>query len=154
MQLPLPAGCNVFPWDDLPEAERLTLVARHEQQPGGWYPPGLTPHPFNPATMDHATSLGLRRAGQVVGWILTHVVKAGMLDYDVLFVSPELQRRGYGIRLLAEAIKRQYAHHGQEGAWGVVPDNAPMLRFVERRIGPWLTDRGEERHAEKVLVSS
>jgi GNAT superfamily N-acetyltransferase len=148
----LPAGYTVFPWVELTDHERAALEQRHAQQEGGWWREGLSPFSFAMEELDAVTSLGLRRGNEIVGWMLNRLLEAGIIGYDVLFVSPELQRSGYGIRLLAASIWQHYHHHGVEGGWGVAPDNAPMLRFVERGMGPWLIERGEERYAEKALA--
>jgi GNAT superfamily N-acetyltransferase len=153
MNLPLPSGYSFFPWEELTPSEQEALAQRHATQTGGWWTEGLSPFSYPLETLDTTTSLGLRRGNEVVGWMLNRPLAAGILEYSILFVSQPLQRRGYGIRLLAESIKRQYAEYGEEGGGGVSPNNVVMVRFVERRMGQWLIDRSEQRHAKKALTA-
>lgn len=147
----LPPGADLFLWDELAADERQRLEA---QQDEAHYELGLEPmigmRPYEPLN-----SLGLRYAGQVIGWMLTVRTAPGRLLYDRLFVEPEFRHTGWGITLLAEAIKRQYAVEGDApevgGVWRTRMDNRPMILFIKRRLGPYLTSLVEIATSTKDL---
>jgi GNAT superfamily N-acetyltransferase len=160
LRYPLPPQYAFFPWLELTEAERLELEGR--LQDPAWCPPGLSPFILSEGALHPETSVGLRHQGKVVGWVITRLLEPGLVLYDIFFVSPELQRIGRGIMLLGESIRRccQYAQqhnsalwHGQ-GVWRVSPTNIFMLKFVERRMRPYVTHRAEERQCQKQLPPS
>ena len=146
----LPPSFTVFPWTALTADERWLIEER--QRLLKWVPWAVWPLDFEP--LEPRTSLGLRHAGEVVGWVITRLTAPDTLAYEALFVSPEYEFLSRGVALLAEAIRRQYALGVHKGAWAVLADNAPMLKFVERRMAPYLTARAELRRSIKPLTGS
>jgi hypothetical protein len=73
------------------------------------------------------------------------------LEYHALFVAPEYPLLLRGIPMLAESIRRQVAAGIFKGTWGVMATNAPMLKFVARRMAPYVTMVAEEKKSLKPL---
>lgn len=149
----LPKGYTFFDWKDLTPTDRQHIGKRKEQE--DWYPDALTPFQIEDK-IHYPTSVGLRYEGNVVGWMLTHQIAEDTVQYTTLFVSPELQRMGRAIGVLIEAIRRQIAMYNggsplRYGAFQVESSNELMIRFVERRMRPYLLKYVEERRVVKRL---
>jgi GNAT superfamily N-acetyltransferase len=130
---PLPEGCEIFPWSALSGEERERILARQAEVP--WYPDVLSPFQEAPR-LEPRVSLGLRRGGEVAGWLIGHRVSHDTLQYSTLFVTPELQRLGVGLALMAEARRRRTATDYEFAIFAVDPRNRRMLELVERRLAP------------------
>lgn len=146
----LPAGFSIFPWCELTPNERNAMQRQQELHP--WYPEMLSPF-RDEAMQEPENSLGLRRQGQVVGWLITHRISPKMIRYSSLFVRAELRARGCALPLLAEAIDRQARCRGLDsfGSFSVWLDNDPMVRFA-RRLAPYLLSVRESRGSRKYLL--
>ncbi|MTJ08041.1 TIGR03032 family protein [Anabaena sp. UHCC 0204] len=130
-KFPLPPAFEVFPWLDaglaLPRA-----VESHRLEP--------------------LNSLGLRYRGEVIGWVFTHRVAPDTIRYTTLSIAEPFEKRGRGISLLAEAIRRQ-VNSGVPYLTGSVSHHYPrLLQFVERHLTPYLTGLGEVRQTSKSLI--
>lgn len=165
----LPDSYEVIPWHSLTHAE--VEQVRQRMAEGGWCPPILSPFCLPLERLQPELSLALRykplaasqetseEISEVVGWVLVTRQEQHSVCYEILFVSPELQPLGRGAQLLAEAIRRHdhnIAHlpgYPTEMVWRVHSSNAPMLRFVQRRMKPWLIQEGEEWEWSKRLRS-
>jgi len=134
----LPPTYEIFPWTKLTRRERKTI---QKQQTGSLsYPDILSP--FNEEhLMEPVNSLGLRCQGEVVGWMITHRVAVDTIRYTSLFVKKELQSIGRALPLLATAIKLQLENpEATKAICTVTVDNAPMVKFAQRRLFPYLSD--------------
>jgi GNAT superfamily N-acetyltransferase len=149
---PLPEGFEMFPWADLRTAEREALEAEQHTHP--FVEKGLWPF-FEGATFEPVSSLGLRYQGTVIGWMLNRREDASSICFDRLFVRQAFRKTGRAVVLLTESIKRQAtldpSHPARCGLWQVRADNAPMVRFVRRRLGPYLTSTTETYQTFKTL---
>lgn len=112
---------------------------------------------FDPLKFDPLNSLGLRYRGSVIGCMLTQRIGEGMMRYDNMFVAQEFLRSDKGIVMTAEAIRRQYAVDRDIPTVGAVwrsrVVNVPMIRFIKRRLGPYLTSVMETNEAVKQLTN-
>ncbi len=142
MKRPLSRLYHIFPWGELSDAERAQLKAAR-------YPAALTPFPDEPVEL--LNSLGLRRDGHVVGWMLTHRLGPELIRYTSLFVDPGERALGPGMALLAEAIRRQLDNGVPFGIFGIGEANEPMIRLVRRRMVPYLDAFQEVRYVAKDL---
>jgi GNAT superfamily N-acetyltransferase len=149
---PLPAGFQLFPWAEATPEELARLP--ESLAPDPTFKEELSPF-FGRQEFEATNSLGLRYQGEIVGWMLTRRLAAGLILYDRLFVRQAFQRTGRGISLLAESIKRQYAHEGhlpdKGGVWLTQAGNLPMVRFIKRRMAPYLTSILETNESYKEL---
>ncbi|MCF2145974.1 TIGR03032 family protein [Desmonostoc muscorum LEGE 12446] len=127
---PLPPAFEVFPWLDA----GLSL------------PPNVEAHRLEPLN-----SLGLRYRGEVIGWVLTHRVAPDTIRYTTVSIAQAFEKRGRGVSLLAEAIRRQ-VDSGVPYLTGSVSYRYPrLLQFVERHLTPYLTGVGEVRQTSKLI---
>lgn len=137
-----PQDMTVFAWRDLDKAAEQRLRDQHAVQP--WVAAELDPfaaHPWDPP-YDRDTSVGLNHGGDVVGWMITHRISPDTMRYSQWCIHPELRRGAAGGFLLAEAIRRQLLL--TQVTWlqlGVYTDNRTMLRFLDRHLGGYFSDR-------------
>lgn len=149
---PLPENFEIFPWADLRATERVALET--EQQAHPFVEKGLWPF-FEGACFEPVSSLGLRYKDTVIGWMLNRREDAYAISFGHLFVRNAFRKTGRAVVLLAASIKRQATHDRSHpnrcGIWQVRADNAPMVRFVRRRLGPYLTSVTETNQSFKTL---
>jgi len=144
----LSAACEVVAWHDVSDAERADVDARQAASP--WIPDDLVPWPYE-AGCARLNSIALRYHGEIVGWVLTHVIAPKVYRYTCSFVRADLARRLYLVPLYLEAISRQHAAEGDDsvGIWTVPLHHAAMVTFCRRRMGPWLLSMDETRTSER-----
>ena len=136
---PLPASFSLVPWSDLTVADRQALQHLNAPQ-------SLSPFNQDPQ-IETLNSLGLRHRGNVVGWLLTHRVAPDTIRYSTLYVAEPFQSLGRGVSLIAEGIHRQIVSSVPYCRGAVAVDNPKMLRFVDRRLRPYLSWIGESRQS-------
>ena len=153
---------ELFAWSDLGEAERARIRSSHEAKP--WITPALVPWRFEAAGFDPVSSIGARLpaagggddglAGEVVGWVINHVVAPGTVRFTCSFLRKDLSRRGRIVPLYHESLRR-LAAAGVERATFVTPVIYPnMIRFILRWIAPIAEFVGETRGSAKRLGAS
>jgi uncharacterized protein (TIGR03032 family) len=149
---PLPPGYEIFPWGELTADERRGIVRRQQRAP--WYPEALSPFQLE-ERIDLDVSVGLRRReggeSRVIGWMLAHRAKEGVVQYTALFVEEGHGRIGRGIPLIAAAARRHEATGVPRAIFMVQAENRAMGRLLERRLAPYLTERGELLRSRKRL---
>lgn len=134
LAIPVPAGTEIVAWPAVAaEAEAAEQAARSGPRP---YPDTLAP--LSAAACDPTTSVGLRRGGRVVGWMLTQRATPDTLCYARLYVAPEARARGAALALVAAAIRRQVDVGVPYGTFVVRADAAEMVRLLRRRLAPYL----------------
>ncbi|WP_193200458.1 TIGR03032 family protein [Nostoc sp. MG11] len=127
---PLPPAFEVFPW----------------LEAGLSLPPGVEEHRLEPLY-----SLGLRYRREVIGWVFTHRVAPDTIRYTTLSIAEPFGKKGRGVSLLAEAIRRQ-VESGVPYLTGSVSHCYPrLLQFVQRHLTPYLTGVGEVRQTSKLI---
>jgi GNAT superfamily N-acetyltransferase len=148
----LPSGYTIFPWVELTQQERELI--QKQQASSVWYPEILSPFQQE-ETIEPLNSLGLRYQNQVVGWMITHRVAADTVRYTKLFVREDLQPLGRAISLLSAAIKLQLeSRETTKAVFTVVANNTPMVRFVYRRLAPYLSSVRQSWEASILLAPS
>lgn len=144
----LPSGFTMFPWCDLTEAERNSILEKQNALP--WYPEELSPF-SEEEIIEPLNSLGLRYQGEVIGWMITHRLAPDTIRYSRLFIKKELQKLGRAIPLLAESIKMHYGSHIPYGIWTVSQENSAMVNFVKSRMADYMLSIKESRGVSKML---
>ncbi len=140
---------ELFPWRDLDAASRARIRSSHDAAP--WITPALAPWRFEAAGFDPLSSIGARYRGEVVGWVLNHVVAPGTVRFTCSFLRKDLSRRGRIVPLYRESLRR-LAAGGVERATFVTPVIYPnMVRFILRWIAPIAEFVGETRGSAKQL---
>ncbi|MBD2513761.1 GNAT family N-acetyltransferase [Nostoc sp. FACHB-973] len=140
---------TMFPWLELTLQERQDILT--QQAESGWYPDILSPFKEE-AILEPLNSLGLRYQNQVVGWMITHCIAPDTIRYTSLFVKKELQSIGRAIPLLATAINTHVQHRkSHQAVFTVDMNNEPMMKFVQRRLAPYLVSIRQSMQTCKVL---
>jgi len=145
----LPPEYSLFLWAELTTADRQAITSQMATD--------ATMQRFDPfidaARLEPLNSLGLRYQDQVVGWIITHRIAPDTIRYTQMYVNPDNQPLSRSTLLLAKAIQLQVDRlpHTQ-GTFRVDMDNIPMVKFVRRRLQPYLDEIRTVWSAEKRLL--
>ena len=126
-------GYSSFPFLNLSSEERRAIVHNELGCPASLDPLAEEDR------IEPLNSLGLRRQGRLVGWMVTHRISPQKIRYTSLFVEQSLQARGEALPLLAEAMRLQVACKEEvpEAVHGTSYEMAPMIRFAQRRLAPY-----------------
>ena len=148
----LPTSFKLFPWSELTHQDREMICQQRDS--GLMYPSEL--YPFHEENLiEPRSSFGLRYQGQVVGWMITHRLTVDTVRYNALFIRPDLQSIGRAIPLLATAIRCQLEDpQVTKGIFVVLSENTPMVKFVHRRLSPYLSEILQWWKSSKVLTPS
>ncbi|MBA2726949.1 MAG: GNAT family N-acetyltransferase [Parachlamydiaceae bacterium] len=142
----LPKGYQIFHWKNLRLKEKKQLERDLQKE---WIPPSVSPF-HQQETIDPNFSLGLRKDGRVIGWVIVNRFSEGMLQYSSLYIEREYKFLGYSIHLLAASI-RLVKKSNVEGAFlelNLQESDNSWIRFVKRRLVPdsFRVDRFKESY--------
>ncbi len=144
----LPAGYQIFPWAELTVAERADLEQRMQ---GDALMRRFTPF-LEDDKLEPLNSLGLRYENRIMGWVITHRIATDTIRYTQMYVEPASQPLNRSTLLLAKAIQLQVEQLPHtKGTFRVDMDNTPMVKFVHRRLKPYLDDLRTAYCAIKIL---
>jgi GNAT superfamily N-acetyltransferase len=142
-----PAEFEVFQWSDLTASDREDILDR--QRRCEWFPELLTPF-WKEDQIEPVSSLGLRYRGEIVGWCISHRVDRETIRFARLFVRKDLQSTARAVALLAQSIYRHQNTEVQKAIYDVAAQNETMLRFVQRRLAPYMKSmRTIQRRAKR-----
>ena len=146
----LDPGFEIFPWAELPPAEREALRAADERQ--RWVTPGLAAWKYDTEPYDTVASVGARFEGEVVGWVIAQPINATAVRYLASFMRKDLSRRGRILPLYRASLARAAAA-GRELATFVTPVIYPsMIRFIHRWMAPHARLVAETRGSSRLLT--
>ncbi|MEW8442130.1 MAG: GNAT family N-acetyltransferase, partial [Candidatus Thiodiazotropha taylori] len=132
-----PSELKTFPWNSLSYPQRKDLISRlHGDNQ-------LTPDimPFNSEQkIEYTVSLGLGLEDKVIGWVIAHQIRRGLIEYSTLYVDPEKRSTGAAILLLGESFEKLAGTDIEHVIFQVKVDNGLMLRFVRKRFHPILKE--------------
>lgn len=143
----LPATFSIFPLVELTSQEYQIIQQKQALSP--WYPEMLSPFRGD-LPVEPLNSLGLRYQGEVVGWMATHRIAPNTIRYSSLFVRQDLQKMGRAIPLIASAIKLQLQSNIPYYICAAEVGNQSMVKFVRRRLLPFLTQVRESKQSHKL----
>lgn len=143
----LPPGAEVFSWADLSPDELEALKRSHEQTP--WIDPDLEPWRMSPR-FDPVSSVGMRKDGQVVGWVINHPIGPKLICFTTSFMRRDLARRGAIFSLYVASLERLKGS-GVTCTFVTSAVYQNMVRFVLRRCAPYISFCGETRGVTKPL---
>jgi GNAT superfamily N-acetyltransferase len=146
----LPPGAEVFSWADLTPGELEDLKRTHEETP--WIDPDLEPWRMSDR-FDPVSSVGMRKDGRVVGWVINHPIGPNLLCFTTSFMRRDLARRGAIFSLYVASLERLMGT-GVTCTFVTSSQFASMVRFVLRRCAPYISYCGETRGVSKALASA
>jgi hypothetical protein len=139
---------ELFPWKDLTPAERDGMLRRQAEHPVSRE---VFPFTFSPDFEPH-TSLGVRRAGEVVGWVVNHRYDERTLRFTASYMRDEFQKLGGLIAVYAESINRMRPTVMTDAIWTVPVEFPRMVAFARRALFPYTTSITETRGSRKRLA--
>lgn len=105
-----------------------------------------------PFPLEPLTSFILRKDGILTGWLATHRINEDWIRYTNLFVDETRCRKGIGIFLMGEAIRRHCTAQEYQKIKAVqgIPFSYPaMVQMAEKHLAPWAMKRGISYEAKK-----
>ncbi len=143
----LPEGSEIFPWIERRPDEEAALKASQAASP--WIPEAL--EPWRCDQQFHVpSSVGLRKDGQIVGWVINHQMTPTLVAFTVSYMRPDLARRGAIFSLYVESLERLQGT-GMTCTYVTDASFESMARFTLRRVAPYVGFCGETRGVTKEL---
>lgn len=143
----MPAGASIFPWSELTDAERDALKRSQAEHP--WIHPELEPWRCDDR-FDEVSSVGMRKDGAVVGWVINHRPAPGLVTFTMSFMRSDLARRAAIFPLYVASIERLMGT-GVICSFVTSAQFESMVRFALRRGSPFVHYTGETRGVTKTL---
>jgi len=137
-----------FPWVEITGEEIERLRASHRAT--GWIAEDLVPWQFDPQEVEPGSSLGIRLDGELVGWVINHLLPGRTVRFTCSFIRPDLKRRGRIVPAYTESIRR-VGEAGYSRCMFTVPAHHPEMVAFVNRWGRWAAFVGETRGSTKVL---
>lgn len=144
-----PSDVQMFKWTEITKTEREHIVRLGNEH--NWFRACLNPF-IDEDKIEPRVSLGVRKNGEVIGWCIVCRVDDRTLVCTSLFTKPELQLQGYGVAVLAKSILLTAETERDQFVWDVSPIHPDMVRFVHRRMAPYLLSLRTSKAASKQLV--
>ncbi len=143
----MPGGSEIFAWTELTAAELEGL--KRSQAERGWIPPALEPWSCD-QNIDTVSSVGMRKDGDVVGWVINHRMRPDLVAFTISHMRPDLARRGAIFPLYVAALQRL---QGTGVLCSFVTDSnfASMQQFVLKHVAPYVRYCGETLGVSKAL---
>lgn len=130
----LPKKVKIFPWKKLTVKEKERLEKELENE---LIPPSMSPF-LRQNEMEPINSLGLKKNGEVIGWMIVHRASENTLQYSALYIKPLYHFLGYSVKLLAASIILQQKF-GIEKAFlevNLEEADASWINFIKKRLIP------------------
>lgn len=128
-ETPLPEGYSIFPWTELTEEEKASIL--HKKQAEDWYPDMLNPFVYE-QSINPATSIGLKYQGEVMGWLVSHLISNDTNEFTNIFVDSSHRLFKLTAILMREATLRLVESGTPNYVIAAKADNRVMSRFMLR----------------------
>jgi GNAT superfamily N-acetyltransferase len=144
----LSAKYEIFPWTELKESEREAIEERMKTD-SLW----LKFNPFVGGNLtDTVSSYGVRYEGQVIGWTISHNMIPNQTTFAEMFITPECTLRPrIALPLMAQAINSCFESGCPKATFRTETSNAPMLKFIERWLTPYIETKRYVWSSQKSL---
>jgi GNAT superfamily N-acetyltransferase len=153
--LKLPKGFTLFKWIDLNEIDKKIIAEKKKKN--AWHP-AVCPYDQS-EDIEYLNSLGLRYNGELVGWMITHRIFHGVIQYRALCIDSTFKKSSVCIYLLTEAIRlhvEAYPDHSSEGLFLFknkrLTGTPGFYNFFEKKLLPYCTTKINLHEASKKLV--
>ncbi|MEE3326915.1 MAG: GNAT family N-acetyltransferase [Myxococcota bacterium] len=148
---PLPDAFEVFPWTDLSDPEKETLL--RDQKEHNWPDIEIFPFHYGPH-FEEKTSFGVRYEGKVVGWVVNHRLDKETLRFTCSYLREDLQKLGRLVELYARSVDQIKNRTAFKQAIMTVPVEYPaMWAFSRRHLVPFAQQVKKTYGSTKELVS-
>lgn len=136
MKKEYPKGMTRFPWEELSDQDRK--IIRHQLDQGR-VPGHVSPFGAEEKIIDYDCSFGIRKDGEVIGWVVTHEVNPQVCRFTSLYIHDEYRSFGHVIQILADAIRMVYYKSSHRYAYFETGNDADDLwaKFIKRRLAPY-----------------
>ena len=148
-QARMPADASIFKWAELTREELAWL--KQSQAERQWIHPKLEPWNWD-LNFDPETSFGMRKDGEVVGWVINHRLSPGVVTFTTAFMRSDLARRGASFPLYVASLMPLM---GSGVLCVFMTDPAEfhsMARFMLKRGSPFAQSTVETRGVSKRLL--
>lgn len=134
-RFPLREGCEIVPFASVTREEMEALRASQEKT--RWIAPDLVPWRYVEEGFEERTSVALRAADGVWGWVINHALSEQWLRFTCSYIRKDWGRRGRILPLFSDSIHRMI-EAGFTRASFVAPVRHPtMVQFVAKHLAPW-----------------
>lgn len=139
---------QIIPWAEVTAAHKQTLRESHAAEK--WIAEDLAPWKHE-KDFDPVTSCAVLRDGQLVSWVINHLLPDGTTRFTCSFAHPRLQRYGVVMWLYKEAVDRMEQNGRRYGMWTVPLYHPAMHAFAMRWMKPCAVYCRETYGCEKIL---
>ncbi|MBZ0115220.1 MAG: GNAT family N-acetyltransferase, partial [Thermoanaerobaculia bacterium] len=141
---------EIFPWHEITAEDREVIERTNREQ--CWIEPALGPFKHELEELD-PSSVGARRDGVVVGWVLNHRVSPTTVRHTIGYVRPDLARRAKLLALLHPCWTDLMQQGVTLCTFATPHCYPPMVAFIHRLFAPFASFVGESRRATHDLGS-
>lgn len=143
---------EIFPWAELQDEEMEQIRQSNLETP--WIKADLLPWDQVIMGFERETSLGVRRHGVVVGWVINHAISPEILRFTCSFIRRPFGKLGKIVPVYGESFQRARQAGFQTAHFTTPLDHVGMAAFAKRWIAPWSFFVGETRGTMKRLHNS
>lgn len=144
-----PYKSSIFLWEDLTREEKSRLK-KEESERESW---SGESSPFNYEDIyEPNTSLGIRRDGEIAGWLITSLHKPDTLFYETFFIKEKYRSLGLSASLLRESARRQKKLRIPNSIWYVHGPNKKAKKLTKKMLGPCVIKEEELYDSYKNLT--
>jgi GNAT superfamily N-acetyltransferase len=136
----LGAGLELVAWPDIGPAHLERLKASH--QATNWIAPDLVPWAYDFKDLDRASSIGILRDGELVGWVINHRMTDETVRFTCAFIRRDLSRRARILPAVSESVRRAREAGYRYLMFTVPADHREMSSFADRWCAPWSSFHG------------
>lgn len=124
---------QIIGWDEVTPEQHDAMLRSHAESP--WVKEDLLPskHIKN---HDPVTSCAVLRDGELVSWVINHLMPDGTTRFTCSFAHPRLQKYGIVFWLYKEASDRMEANGRRWCMWTVPLEHPAMHAFASRWMKP------------------
>lgn len=142
---------QIIGWDEVTAEQKEAMRQSHLREP--WVKEDLMPS-LHEKNYDAVTSCALLKDGQLVSWVINHLMKDGTTRFTCSFAHPRLQKYGVVFWLYKEASDRMERNGRRWCMWTIPLEHPGMHAFATRWMKPCSEYFRETFGSQKVLTPS
>ena len=141
----------IIGWNDVTSAQKDAMLKSHAESP--WVAEDLMPSKHE-KNYDVVTSCAVLKQGELVGWVINHLMPDGTTRFTCSYAHPRLQKYGIVFWLYKEASDRMDRNGRRWCMWTVPLQHPGMHAFATRWMKPYSLYFRETLGCEKILTNS